>query len=140
MVKGLAHAGISVKNMEKSIVFYRDILGAKKIMEIEEPKGEPFIEYFQFPDGTCLELFYPRDAYPLSEQLGRNHLSFYTEDIDALYERLTSKGVEVMSRPQTARDGNLQLWCIDPNGYRVEFLQYTETCPQRCAQEVLHVW
>lgn len=138
-VRGLAHAAITVRDMEGSLKFYQVVFGAKKIMDIEEPKGTPLIEYLQFPDGTCLELFYPRKETPLGHQLGRNHLAFYTDDMEACYKRLCEYQVAVPAPPKTARDGNRQLWCTDPNGYQVELIEYVEGCPQRKPQEIRHL-
>lgn len=131
MVTGLAHGGISTRDMEKSIRFYTGLLGGRIIMEIEEPKGTPWIVTVQFPDGSCVELFYPRpEQFPLGTALGRNHLAFRVEDIQALYRRLQESGVPVTTPPRIARDRNWQMWCQDPNGYPVEFLQYVPDCPQ----------
>lgn len=131
MVLGLAHIGISTKDMEKSIRFYTEILGGKILMEIEEPKGTPWIVTVIYPDGSCVELFYPRpQQFPLGDKLGRNHLALRVDDIRALEARLDAWSVPITSRPKIVRDGNWQLWCTDSNGYPVEFLEYTPACPQ----------
>ena len=130
MVKGVLHVGLSTRDMEKSLWFYGAVLGGCVIMEIEEPKGTPWIVYLQYPDGTCIELFYPRAAFPLGRELGRNHLCLSVDDIYALERHLDQNGIEITSRPKQVRDTNLQLWCTDPNGYPVEFIQLMPGCPQ----------
>jgi catechol 2,3-dioxygenase-like lactoylglutathione lyase family enzyme len=106
-------------------------LGGNRIIQVQEPKGTPWIETVQYEDGTCVELFYPRpDQYPLGTQLGKNHLCFSVENIRELEERLDECGITVTSRPKIVRDGNWQLWCQDPNGYPIEFMQYMPGCPQ----------
>ncbi len=131
MVQGISHIGLSTKNMEASLAFYITVLGGRKIIRIEEPKGTPWIETIQYPDGTCVELFYPRpEQFPLGTELGRNHLCFRVDDIRAIEQRLDSFQISITSRPKIVRDGNWQLWCQDPNGYPVEIMQYTPGCPQ----------
>ncbi len=130
MVKGIFHAGISTRDMKKSLWFYCEVLGGTHIMEIEEPKGTPWIECVQYSDGTAIELFYPRADFPLGNELGRNHTCFATEDILALEKKLDECGVEITSRPKVVRDKNWQMWCKDPNGYPVEFIQLVPDCPQ----------
>ena len=131
MVVGLAHTGMSTRDMEKSLKFYTEIFEGRIIMKIEEPKGVPWIEMCRFPDGTLLELFYPRpEQFPLSDQLGRNHLAFRVEDIEAFRQKLLENNVEGVTGIKTARDGNLQMWCVDPNGYRIEIMQYHPDAPQ----------
>lgn len=130
MVKGLVHAGISTIDMDKSIWFYCDLLGGRIILEVEEPKGTPWIKTVQFPDGTCIELFYPRKEFPLGTKLGRNHSCFAVDNIELLFDSLTANHIQIIQDIKIARDGNKQMWCLDPNGYRVEFLQLIPGCPQ----------
>ena len=131
MVIGLSHVGISTRNMAESIDFYTRILGGEILMEIEEPKGSPWIANVQYQDGTCVALFYPRpQQFPLGTELGRNHLSLRVDDIRELERVLDENGVTITSRPKIVRDGNWQLWCLDPNGYPVEFMEYVPGCPQ----------
>ncbi len=47
-----------------------------------------------------------------------------------IQRRLDQYGIEMTVRPKRVRDGNMQIWCLDPNGYRVEFIQYMPGCPQ----------
>lgn len=141
MVIGLSHSGISTRDMPASIDFYTRILGGNVIMEIEEPKGTPWIVTVQFPDGSCIELFYPRpDRFPLGTELGRNHIALRVADIYAAERILNENNVAITSRPKIVRDGNLQLWCLDPNGYPVEFLQYLPDCPQLVGGEKRVLW
>lgn len=131
MVNGISHIGLSTRDMDGSLKFYTTILGGTLLMRIEEPKGTPWIETVQFPDGSCVELFYPRpQQYPLGSALGRNHLSFVVDDIRVMEQRLDMFGVPITSRPKIVRDGNWQLWCTDPNGYPVEIMEYVPGCPQ----------
>lgn len=140
MINGVIHTGISTRDMEKSIWFYEKVLGGRIIMEIEEPKGTPWIVCIQFPDKTCIELFYPRADFPLGDQLGRNHLCLGTGDIYALEKHLDAHLIEITSRPKKVRDANLQLWCVDPNGYPLEFIQLMPGCPQLSEGEKVILW
>ena len=131
MIRGLAHTGLSTRDMEASLDFYTRLFEGKIIMKIEEPKGTPWIEMLRFPDGSLLELFYPRpEQFPLSDKLGRNHLAFRTDDIAAMHGLLLENGIQGVTDIKVARDGNLQMWCTDPNGYRIEIMEYGPDAPQ----------
>ena len=130
MIKGLLHAALSTRSMEASLRFYRDMLGGRLIVQVDEPAGRPLAELLQFEDGTCLELFHPREDAPFGADCGRNHLCFTVDDMAALEKKLEENGVAIDTRPRVARDGNLQMWCVDPNGYRVEFMQLDPNGPQ----------
>ena len=130
MITGLLHAAVSVRDMDESLAFYRGLLGAKVIFTKDEPEGCPLIVCLQFPDGSCLELFYPRAEYPLGGELGRNHFCLITDDIEETQRSLDAAGVEITSRARRVSDGNMLIWCLDPNGYRVEIMQLMPGCPQ----------
>lgn len=58
MIKGIAHAAYTVTNMEKSLCFYCDVLGLKKVFELNRPDGKPWIIYLKVSERQFIELFY----------------------------------------------------------------------------------
>lgn len=130
MINGICHTGISTKNMEQSLWFYGELLGGRLILEVEEPKGTPWIKTLQYADGTCVELFYPRPEFPVGKDLGRNHFCFAVSDIEQLEKKLSEHEIDIIQHLKTARDGNKQFWCLDPNGYQIEFVEFSPGCPQ----------
>lgn len=131
MVRGIFHTAISVRDMDRSLQFYCNCLGGKHIFTIQQPIGRNHIESIQYPDGTFIELFYPDPVRPLGTHLGNHHFSFYCDDIFETEKLLRSNGVTILSEAKIVRDSNWQLWCLDPNGYRVEIMQVMPNCPQR---------
>ena len=140
MVVGLSHTGLTTKDMDKSIWFYTNIFDGKLILNVEEPKGTPWIKLIRFRDGSMLELFYPREQFPLSDKQGRNHIAFRVDDIESMREKLLKNNIEGITDIILARDGNKQMWCVDPNGYRVEIMEYQEGCPQLGNGEVVTLY
>ena len=59
MMKGFGHTAIWVKDMEKSLHFYLDILGCKRAFSMPVD-GEPNTgtEYIAVANGAFIELFY----------------------------------------------------------------------------------
>ena len=130
MITGIFHTAITVADMDQTLDFYCGILGGIRMFTIEQPKGTPHITSVCFQDGTFLEFFYPKGqkVEPLKAD---HHFALITDDIFETERLLDAHGVEILSRPQIVRDGNWQLWCRDPNGYRVEIMQISPNCPQR---------
>lgn len=140
MIKGIFHSAITVIDMERTLWFYCGILGGERIFTIEKPRGHPHITSVRFADDTFLEFFYPGPAEPTPEAAD-HHFALSTDDIFAMEKLLDAHGVEILSRPKIVRDGNWQLWCRDPNGYRLEIMQVMPDCPQRrrpTAYEILY--
>ena len=106
MISSIHHSAINVSNMERSIAFYRDILGMKVLWDsVQEgvkyegpicdkitgcPGTEQHIVYLGI-GGDFLELVeYTPKGKPLenhkASDTGSGHVCFKTDDINALYE------------------------------------------------------
>src|ERR1700757_4335983 len=105
------HVGISVTDIDRSIAFYRDMLGMEPLCEVFPFGGPDFAAVMDIPDVTgrmCmiakgnlqLELFEftsskARDPeYPVSDR-GYSHFGVVVEDVDATYEKLRAAGVRI---------------------------------------------
>ncbi len=120
MITGIAHVAFSVKDMEKSLYYYCDILGFKKAFSLKNDKGEPWIEYIKVKPGQFIELFYRQ---PMTvEKQSYSHLCLEVDDIDEIAARLKANGV-LDSEPRHGKDGNCQCWSKDPDANRIEFMQ-----------------
>lgn len=88
-----------------------------------------WIAYMEMADGQFIELFDAGAAtefdVPDGTKLNYNHLSIETDDIHALYDRLTECGVKTDSEPKLGLEHTWQLWTQDPDGNRIEFMMYT---------------
>jgi lactoylglutathione lyase len=142
------HTGIQVADLNRSIAFYRDILGFELVFQwnpqaeyigiitgypevdlhaaiLRMPNSEVFIELLEYRnvEKTPVDT---RTANP-----GTAHIAFYVDDCDALYEELTAKGVKSVSAPVTPtigpNEGGRAVYMIDPDGFRVEFITTKRT-------------
>jgi catechol 2,3-dioxygenase-like lactoylglutathione lyase family enzyme len=141
----LHHTGYTVSDLERSVAFYRDLLGCEVIATQEKeggylaaivgypdahvrmahlrlPGGEHVIELFQYlaPAGSRVDVE-PRNV-------GASHLCFVVEDLRALYDRLREHGVDSFVSPPVEVDtgintGGLALYLRDPDGITVELFQ-----------------
>ena len=134
MIKGIGHAAYTVKDMDKSLHFYCDVLGFKKLFELPNPtNGEPWIVYLKVREGEFIELFYGGQKGPAefdSTAIGYNHLCLEVNDIEEIAAHLRSKGVTLDREPKQGVDLNYQCWAKDPDGNRIEFMQLHPDCPQ----------
>ena len=107
----VSHLGICVSDMQRSLCFYRDLLGFAPVSTLEV-SGEPSdtllglegvdleAAYLEL-DGVCIELLYfarPEAGAgghdePIN-RLGLTHLSLRVEDLPATVEGLARAGVE----------------------------------------------
>jgi catechol 2,3-dioxygenase-like lactoylglutathione lyase family enzyme len=119
-IKGISHFAIYAHDYEKSRAFYGQFLGLEEPYSLKNPDGSASMTFFKVNDRQTIELFPEKEAN--TDRL--NHISFETDDIEALRRYLASKGVKVPSEPHRARIGNLGFNITDPEGHTVEMVQY----------------
>lgn len=132
MIQSIAHAAITVRNMEESVRFYTEALGFTKAFEIPHPQTDsPWIVYLSAGNGQFVELFYGGTAEnPWDDaQIGFNHLCFAVEDIHAAAQQVKDAGYALDVEPMEGCDFNWQAWTKDPNGVRVELMQLDPRSP-----------
>ncbi|MHC5373272.1 VOC family protein [Enterococcus sp. LJL120] len=129
-MNGLAHVGINVHEMKKSLNFYCDTLGLTHKFSIEDHDGNPWIEYLELGDKQFIELFYHPDAVGKSPDLWKlnriHHVALSVEDIFGLYSSLLDTEVNIKEAPKLGPDFTWQMWLKDPDGNEIEIMQYTE--------------
>ena len=122
-----AHLALSVRDMEKSIAFYTKVFGFTKAFSLKDEDGNPWIEYVKVAPGKFIELFYGNDK----ENAGSfNHICFTVDDVPEMTRRIEAAGEKVTIGPKIGVDGNWQVWTVDPDGNKIEIMQYAENAPQ----------
>ena len=122
MIYELNHFGIVVKDLQKSIDFYQNVLGAKVVYRGFIPGNKTDVIYLLITGGM-VELLHRADAGP-DEKFGITHIAFMTDDLEGDYARLIDAGNEGLVAPRVAGSGAGRLAFLrDPNGTRVELLQ-----------------
>ncbi len=143
-IRHFHHVGITVQSLERSLAFYRDLLGFEEVFAWQ-PRAEYLSQLVGYPDvelnvafvalpgtDTRIELleYTSVGAQPADVRNGNpgtGHVAFVVDDVDALFERLEAAGVSYVSVPVTptigANKGGRAVYMIDPDGFRVEFFK-----------------
>ena len=116
---------LSVANVRRSMKFYRDMLGFKVVVD-----AAPDFALVRVggSGGGTIGLLALRHAVGKSQKRvtpamrAGAHVELSTSDLDALYEKLTARGVEFDEPPHD--EPWERLACVrDPDGYLLEFAQ-----------------
>ena len=143
-VRGLFETHLTVADLDRSVAFYRDLLGCE-VVATQEKQGGYLAAIVGYPDahvrmahlrlpggGHVVELFEylaPRGTPVETEprNVGVAHLCFLTDDLRSLYERLLAAGVDFVSPPVEVdtgiNAGGCGLYLRDPDGIVVELFQ-----------------
>lgn len=129
-VKKALHVGISVKNMEKSLEWYKVNLGFELISDFYADPLHARI-CFVGKDGFELELFQydapkdiPEDRKMPNTDLqtvGTKHVAFLTDDMKALKEGFVANKVDIAH--EVSMGGDAVMFVRDPDGVLIEFIQ-----------------
>jgi catechol 2,3-dioxygenase-like lactoylglutathione lyase family enzyme len=140
-IQRLTHLGICVSDLERSLRFYRDVLGCDEVGRLEL-EGEPTATLngmretkvrlvFLERDGWRLELFAfsvpgwigPQEPRPMN-QLGLTHLAFRVDDLDAVCAQVEAAGGRLLSNTRLDLPGSTRvIIALDPDGVRLELLE-----------------
>lgn len=114
----LGQVHISVRDVDRSVEFYRDVLGMD--FQFRVP-GQP-MAFFRSGD---VRLYLGTPEIP--EFTSRCVLYFHVDDLDAEYERLGAAGVLFLDKPHLVhRDEAGDLWMVfltDPDGHQIGLME-----------------
>lgn len=118
---------LQVFDMPTSVRFYRDVLGFE-VVQSSEREGDFFDWGLLRLSDACLMLntAHEQDSRPAHpnplwiKSHGDTCLYFACPDVDAAYQHLRSKGIDV-KEPKVAPYGMKQLYLTDPDGYSLCF-------------------
>lgn len=126
MIKELNHVAVRTGDMEASLHFYVDILGAKVIRDATSPDGKGRFVYVQLVDGV-IEII---KGQPGADNLGLQHVAFLicdSTDIYSVHDRLVEMGYRFTVEPKQASSGDGYLaFFEDGSGAIFELIQRKE--------------
>jgi len=117
-VKGVSHVAVGVSDMERALVFYRDLIGLRVTLDtVEGGAGDDLIGtnrrravYLRAADGphesfVVLDQQLDREPFgspPRILQLGTHHFSFWVDDLQQIFDGMAAAGFRVILRPTEA--------------------------------------
>ncbi len=141
MPNRIGHGGLTVTDLDRSVAFYRDVLGftVERLKETKTPSsaiitglpgshrrgadislGGQAIQLTQYvsPQGPVVE--------PVMNVGGTAHMAIYVDDLAAFFTRARTRGARVKAEPLTSGRGILVGALYDPDGYTIEVAQDTK--------------
>lgn len=121
----LEHVNLSVANIERSIAFYRQVLGFRVRWRGVNSDGRAAAHV---GDEHCYLALFEGESQASAPVIdyakpGFNHLAFVVEDLDHSKSRLNRTGIEPHFETEYAP--GRRLYFFDPDGIEVELVMYT---------------
>ena len=133
-ITGADHTNWRVSDLDRSLRFYRDVLGLEPFGLEEFHRGErPILSLRVTP--TFIVHLRPDPSFEPGPTGGYDHLALVVErtDTDTLAEYLRTKGVDVERRSEGvvgAQGEGEALYVRDPDGHLLELKLYGPLSPQ----------
>ncbi len=125
MFKRIDHVEITSGNLERSIRFYKEVLGFALKERMKPPAPDINEIAFMTLGDTMLELLDIKNSAPATEgpQVGFRMMAIEVDDMDWAIEYLKTKGVEVSRGPVTLGKSK-RAEIKDPDGLSIELRQW----------------
>jgi lactoylglutathione lyase len=143
-VTGANHTGVQVSNLDRSIAFYRDMLGCELVTQWV--RNEPYIGTVTGYPGATLRIAVLKvrnsetlielaeyqgversPVDPATANPGTGHLALNVENLLSFYKALREQGVRTVSEPVTPtvgpNKGGKVVYILDPDGVRIELIE-----------------
>ncbi len=123
MVKKLLHTRYRVTDLEKTVSFYRDVMGLEEVRRHTSGRGSQLV-FFKAPDSEeLIEICKYDESGPVIVGPDLTHLAFQVEDLDEFARQAASKGYPLSDGPHRSAGGSAIAFIDAPEGYEIELIQ-----------------
>jgi catechol 2,3-dioxygenase-like lactoylglutathione lyase family enzyme len=121
LILGLRHVALNVRDVQKSVTFYRNVLG----MTVEWEPDPDNVYLTSGSDNLAIHKL-PEGAQPGAVQ-SIHHIGFVVariEDVDAVAAAVQAWGIDFVYPLKTHRDGARSFYFRDPDGVLIQVLYH----------------
>ena len=123
MLKKLLHTRYRVADLEKTVAFYRDVLGLKETRRQTSGRGSQLV-FFKAPDGDEeIEICKFDASGPVVVGPDLTHLAFEVDDMEEFARQAAAKGYPLSDGPHRTGSGDSIAFIDAPEGYEIELIE-----------------
>ena len=122
-VTKLLHIRYRVNDLERTVKFYKDVLGLQEIRRHKSPRGSE-LAFLKAPDSEEeIEITYFPNGGPVQVQPDLTHLAFLVDNLDEFSKHLAKLGIKYSDGPTTSSTGTKFAFIDAPEGYEIELIE-----------------
>src|SRR5919204_3876145 len=123
MVKKLLHTRYRVHDLEKTVSFYKDVLGLEETARHTSGRGSQLV-FLKAPGSEEeIEICKYDASGPVQVGPDLTHLAFEVDDLEAFAKEVAAKGYPLSDGPHRTEGGSVIAFIDAPEGYEVELIQ-----------------
>src|SRR5881275_1854123 len=124
MVKKLLHTRYRVHDLEKTVSFYKDVLGLKELRRHTSGRGSQLV-FLKAPESDQeIEICKFDQSGPIVVGPDLTHLAFEVDDLENFAKQAAAKGYPLSDGPHPHGDGGAIAFIDAPEGYEIELIQH----------------
>jgi lactoylglutathione lyase len=123
MVKKLLHTRYRVRDLEKTVSFYKDVLGLQETRRHTSGRGSQLV-FLKAPESDEeIEICKFDESGPVVVGPDLTHLAFEVVDLEKFARESASKGYPLSDGPHKTSGGSVIAFVDAPEGYEIELIQ-----------------
>ncbi len=125
----LLHTRYRLNDLERSVKFYKDVLGLEEVRRHKSPRGSELV-FLKAPQSEeLIELCYFPTSGPVQVQPDLTHLAFEVKSLEEFGKHLQKFGIQYSDGPHLKPDGGGIAFIDAPEGYEIELIQMAKSGP-----------
>jgi lactoylglutathione lyase len=122
-VTKLLHTRYRVNDLERTVKFYRDVLGLAEVRRHKSPRGSELV-FLKTPGSEEeIEICYFPGSESVQVQPDLTHLAFEVESLEEFAKHLAKLGLKYSDGPTTSSSDTTFAFVDAPEGYEIELIQ-----------------
>jgi lactoylglutathione lyase len=126
MVTKLLHTRYRVQDLDRTINFYKDVLGLEEIRRHKSPRGSELV-FLKAPQSEeLIEICRYDGSGPVVVGPDLTHLAFEVQDLQEFAKQAAAQGYPLSDGPTTSSTGTVFAFIDAPEGYEIELIQASQ--------------
>jgi lactoylglutathione lyase len=126
MVTKLLHTRYRVQDLDRTINFYKDVLGLEEIRRHKSPRGSELV-FLKAPQSEeLIEICRYDGSGPVVVGPDLTHLAFEVQDLQEFAKHAAAQGYPLSDGPTTSSTGTVFAFIDAPEGYEIELIQASQ--------------
>jgi lactoylglutathione lyase len=119
----LLHTRYRVNDLERTVKFYREVLGLAEVKRHKSPRGSELV-FLQAADSEeLIEICFLPGSESVKVQPDLTHLAFEVDSLAEFEKHLAKHGLKYSDGPVTSSTGTTFAFVDAPEGYEIELIQ-----------------
>jgi len=122
-VTKLLHTRYRVNDLERTVKFYREVLGLEEIRRHKSPRGSELV-FLKAPESSEeIEICHFPASNSVQVQPDLTHLAFEVDSLEEFERHLAKLGLKFSDGPTKSSSGSVFAFVDAPEGYEIELIE-----------------